>query len=79
MMHKSRGTSLILTILFGPLGLLYSTIAGAAILTLLAVISAATVVGPLVCWVLAIAIGDHATYKYNAGINEWYRIINQHK
>ena len=77
MMHKSRGVSLALTILFGPLGLLYSTIAGAVILTFLAIISAVTVVGPLVCWVLAIAIGDHATHRYNEGINEWVNTLKR--
>ena len=77
MMHKSRGVSLALTILFGPLGLLYSTIAGAVILTFLAIISAVTVVGPLVCWVLAIAIGDLATHRYNAEIDEWVNTLKR--
>lgn len=65
---KSRITSFILTLLFGPLGLFYSSIAGAIALIIVAVVSASTVVGPIVCWLLAIGIGDHCTYKHNQNI-----------
>ncbi|EKO3727508.1 hypothetical protein GCS56_001685 [Vibrio metschnikovii] len=66
---KSRITSLVLTILFGPLGAFYSTIAGGIVLTLIALVSAPTFIGPVVCWILAIAIGDHCTYKHNKNID----------
>lgn len=51
---KSRGTALLLTILFGPLGLLYISIAGGIILTLLAVLLSWTVIVPIICWVASI-------------------------
>lgn len=65
---KSRVTSFILTLLFGPLGLFYSSIAGAIALIIVAVVSASTIVGPIFCWLLAIGIGDHCTYKHNQNI-----------
>jgi len=64
---KSRVTSFILTLLFGPLGLFYSSIAGAIIMIIIGIsLSAATmfVAAPII-WVLSIALGDHFTYKYN--------------
>lgn len=69
--EKSRTVSFLLTLLFGPLGLLYSSIAGGIILIIVAVASAPTVIGPIVCWVLAILIGDHCTYKHNKGIRDF--------
>ncbi|EKO3556527.1 hypothetical protein P0F40_000867 [Vibrio metschnikovii] len=73
---KSRMTSLVLTILFGPLGAFYSTIAGGIVLTLIALVSAPTVIGPIVCWLLAIAIGDHCTYKHNKNIENLKEMLS---
>ena len=68
--RKSRTTSLILTVLFGPLGLLYSSIVGGILLTLIAVVSAPTVVGPIICWLLAIALGDDRTHRHNKSLEK---------
>lgn len=68
--EKSRGVSFLLTLFFGPLGLLYSSVVGGIILIVLAIASAATVIGPIICWILAIAIGDHATHKHNLNVRE---------
>ena len=68
--EKSRGVSFLLTLLLGPLGLLYSSVAGGIILIIVAIISAPTIIGPIACWLLAIAIGDHATHKHNKGVRE---------
>lgn len=73
--EKSRGTSFLLTLLFGPLGLLYSSIAGGLILTVIALASAVTIVGPIICWVLAILIGDHLTHKHNKNARELKMIL----
>lgn len=69
MKYKSRLFSLILTVLLGPLGLLYSSIAGGIILTVVAVVTAPTIFGPVGCWMLSIAWGDHAAHKHNKGID----------
>ena len=63
--EKSRGTSFVLTLLLGPLGLLYSSVIGGVILIFIAIASAVTVIGPLICWFLSILIGDSAVVSYN--------------
>ncbi|HIF9551108.1 TPA: hypothetical protein ACX6S2_003432 [Photobacterium damselae] len=57
------------TVLLGPLGLFYSSVVGGLILCVIAFVSLATVIGPVICWILAIAIGDHCTYKHNKNID----------
>ncbi len=73
---KSRLVSFLLTLFFGPLGLLYSSVVGGLVLIVIAVVTAASVVGPLVCWVLAIAIGDHCTYKHNKNIENIKELVS---
>lgn len=73
---KSRLVSFLLTLFFGPLGLAYSSIAGALVLAFVAVATAASIVGPIVCWVLAIAIGDHCTYKHNKNIENIKELVS---
>ncbi|WP_412497255.1 hypothetical protein [Vibrio fluvialis] len=72
---KSRLVSFCLTLLFGPLGLLYSSVIASLVLIVIAVLSASTVIGPVVCWVLAIAIGDHCSYKHNKNIQEIKNLV----
>ena len=67
--QKSRLVSLLLTVFFGPLGLFYSSVAAGLVLCIIAFASFATVIGPVICWILAIAIGDHCTYKHNKNID----------
>ena len=74
---KSRLTSFFLTLLFGPLGLFYSTIGGALFMLILVVISASTIVGPIFFWLLSIAIGDHATHKHNKALEDFKKSINR--
>ena len=66
---KSRTTSAVLTILFGPLGLFYTTVWGALALTVLAFASAPTVIGPLFAWVVSIFWGDSLVKKHNSVLN----------
>ena len=66
---KSRTTSAILTILFGPLGLFYTTVWGALALTVLAFASAPTIIGPLFAWVVSIFWGDSLVKKHNSALN----------
>lgn len=74
---KSRWVSFFLTLLFGPLGLLYSTIVGSLILLVITFVSLPTVIGPIFCWILAIAIGDHATHKHNKAIEEFKAAVSK--
>ena len=73
---KSRLTSFLLTLFFGPLGLFYSSVAGAFVLVIVAVATAGSVIGPVVCWVLAIAIGDHCTHKHNKNIDNIKELVS---
>ena len=77
--EKSRLTSFILTLLLGPLGLLYSSVVGGVILCVVAVLTGPTIVGPLICWVLAIFIGDHCTYKHNKGVEKLIKTLKSTK
>jgi hypothetical protein len=69
MTSKSRTTSAVLTILFGPLGLFYTTVWGAIALTVLAFVSAPTLIGPLFAWAVSIFWGDNLVKKHNAALN----------
>lgn len=73
--HKSRLASLALTILFGPLGLFYSAPLAAVILLVMALLTLGTLIGPVICWVLAIAWGDHATHRHNQGRAEFIKAV----
>lgn len=77
--QKSRATSFVLTFLLGPLGLLYASWVAAVILAVIAIATAATVVGPVICWILAMIIGDSATRKHNRGIEEFKALMSQGK
>ena len=68
---KSRLASLLLTLLLGPLGLMYSSVIGGIILLVIAIATAPTLIGPIVCWGLAVIIGDSATYKHNRSIERF--------
>jgi positive regulator of sigma E activity len=67
-MPKSRTVSLLLTVLFGPLGLLYTSVVGGLLLTAAALLTAFTFVGPVVCWIFAIAFGDHFAHRHNQNV-----------
>lgn len=47
---KSQGTGLALTVFLGPIGLLYGNWIAGVILLVVAVMFAATVVVPVLCW-----------------------------
>jgi hypothetical protein len=68
--QKSRTTSAILTFLFGPLGVFYSSVAGAIVLILVAIASAGTVIGPILCWIAAIIWGDHTVRRHNESVDQ---------
>ena len=52
--QKSAGTALLLTILFGPLGLLYVSVAGGIVLSILSLLLVWTVIVPVICWIVSI-------------------------
>lgn len=72
---KSRTTSFLLTLFLGPLGLFYSSVAGGLALLIIAIVSIPTVIGPAICWILAIAIGDHCTRRHNQGLENLHSMM----
>ena len=65
---KSQVLGFVLTLLLGPLGLLYSSWVAALILCVIAIASAASIIGPIICWMLAILIGFLTVSKHNEKI-----------
>ena len=65
---KSRITSFVLTLLFGPIGLLYSSVLWGVILTLVAIVGATTIIIPVIIWIISILMGDSLTYGHNKKI-----------
>lgn len=62
---KSQGLGFVLTLLFGPLGLFYSSWVAALILCVIAIASAFTVIIPIICWIASIIIGFITVEKHN--------------
>jgi len=74
---KSRSTSLMLTLILGPLGLFYSSTAAAIILCVIAIMGAFTIILPIICWLIAIFIGDSAVHKHNKNVDELKDLIKK--
>ncbi len=70
--EKSRGVSFSLTLLSGPIGLLYATIPGGLILIVVALVTAPTIIGPVVC-----STGDYAVQQHNAAIRQLVATLNR--
>ena len=62
---KSQVIGFILTLLFGSLGLFYSNVIMALILTVIAFTTLATVIVPVICWILSIIIGVSSVSSHN--------------
>ena len=64
---KSVGISILLTVLFGPLGMLYSTVPGALIMLVISVIVALVTagIGVVITWPICIIWGAVAVNSYN--------------
>ena len=65
--RKSILISLILTFLFGPLGMLYSTIIGSIIMIIISIVAAVFTAGGsiIVTWVISMVWGLIAVERYN--------------
>ena len=62
---KDQGIGIILTILLGPIGLLYASTAAGVVMTLIALATFPTVVGPVACWGLSVILGIDAISSHN--------------
>jgi hypothetical protein len=68
--QKSVGVSILLTFLFGPIGMLYSTVIGAIIMFILSIfIGVATFgIGILITWPICVIWGVISTNSYNKAL-----------
>ena len=68
--EKSMGITILLTILFGPLGMLYSTVTGAIVMIIVNVVVAIITLGfgLFITWPVCIIWGAVATNKYNKNL-----------
>jgi len=62
---KSQWLGFFLTLILGPLGLFYSSWVAALILCVIAIFSAVSIIGPIICWILAIIISFATVSKHN--------------
>ncbi len=62
---RSYILSLLLTFLFGPLGLFYSNVIAALFFTFTALILSGTILIPIIIWILSILLGFLFTSQYN--------------
>lgn len=73
---KSQLLGFLLTLVFGPLGLFYSNWIAGLILCLITFTSAASFVGPIVCWLLAIILSFFTVNNYNNKVRMTAGLIN---
>jgi hypothetical protein len=69
---KSVGISILLTVLFGPLGMLYSTVPGGVIMMVVSLIVAVVTfaVGLFVTWPICVVWGAMAASAHNKKLGE---------
>ena len=74
---KSQILGFVLTVLFGPLGLFYSSWVAALILCLIAIVSFSTIFVPVICWLLAIVIGFLTVRRHNQKVKATAKLGDQ--
>lgn len=74
---KSQLIGFFLTLLLGPLGLFYSSWIAALILCVIAIVSATTVIGPIVCWVLSMIISFVTVSSHNDKVKATAKLLIQ--
>ena len=65
---KSKLVGFLLALFFGPLGLFYSSWVAGLILSVLAIGSFVTYIGPILCWFFAICYSFDGVTKHNQKI-----------
>lgn len=76
---KSKGVSVTLTLLLGPVGLLYSSVPAALIMAFITFVSLATVIIPVLCWLFSIFLGVHYVDKHNTNVKRLIALLENKK
>ncbi len=74
---KSQLGGLVITILLGPLGLFYASKGAAIVLCVIAIISATSIIGPIICWVLSILVSVACIAEYNDKVKTTANLISK--
>ncbi|MEQ1543531.1 hypothetical protein [Methyloglobulus sp.] len=72
---KSQFAGFLLAFLLSPLGLFYSSWKTAILLCIIALASATTIVGPIICWVLAVLINFGAVSSHNEKVRTTANLV----
>lgn len=75
LVKKSRLVSLVLTALLGPIGLLYSSIAGALCIAILMVLTLHTLIVPVFLWFVCVIVGDSETHRHNRSVDAFNSLL----
>ena len=70
-MKKSQSTGIILTMLLGPWGLMYSNKYVALVYMVLLIITVPTIVIPVFLWVLSIPTSIYCVKQHNDDVEYW--------
>ena len=74
---KSYAAGFFLTVVFGPLGLFYCNWIAALILSVVAIAFSPTIIVPILCWLLSIAMTYPAVHDYNERLKATAK-LNRH-
>lgn len=74
---KSQTAGFLLTLLLGPLGLFYSSWIAALTLCVIAIASATTVIGPVICWILSIMISFATVSTHNDKVRATANLMHE--
>lgn len=74
---KSRGLAFALSFFFGPIGVLYASGIGGLILIILTMVSATTIIIPVILWVAGLAVADSAVVKHNDSIDKFNYLMSK--
>lgn len=73
---KSQIAGFLLTLFLGPLGLFYSSWVAALILCVIAFTTAISIIGPVLCWIVAIVISFFSVSKHNEKVRTTAELIH---
>lgn len=76
---KSKGTAFLLALLLGPIGYMYASFKGGAIMTLVAVCLSFTIVVPILCWLCAILMACGAVDAHNRNVDMTIHLMGGNK
>ena len=72
---RSQMMGVVLTVIFGPLGLFYSSWIAALILCVVVVATVSTILVPIVCWITSVLLSLFFVPRYNKKVEAQARLM----